>query len=55
MDAVSDLGPDILRPFQTRPMAFRCAPLIDLLAHFAKQSLERYQLAQAQLVTICSD
>lgn len=47
LDAISDLGPDVLQPFQTRPIAFRCASLIDLLAHFARQSPERYQLALA--------
>jgi hypothetical protein len=47
LDAISDLGPEVLLHFQNRPMAFRCAAMIDLLAHFATQRSERFQLSLA--------
>jgi hypothetical protein len=47
LDAVSELGPDMLREFQNLPAAFRPAEMIDLLAFLAAEGSARYEPALA--------
>jgi hypothetical protein len=47
LDALSELGPDMLRELQNRPSAFRPAEMIDLLAFLAVEESARYAPALA--------